>query len=434
MTDKLIGIGYGPANLALAVAFREADTGPSRIEFLETQERFGWHRDMLLPGATMQISFLKDLVTVRNPRSEFSFINYLADRGRMLDFINLKSFYPTRIEFHDYLEWVADRVRATVRYGETVRSVEIGRVDGVHRYRVMSTDRDGQPRVRTARHLAIGTGLTPRVPAPFPTDHPRVVHTSRFLSGLTGLDRAAPLRFAVVGAGQSAAEAAEYLHTEFARSTVHVVHSRFGYSPSDDTPFVNRIFDPDATEAFYDATEPAKAALLRYHANTNYSVVDADLITALYRRHYVELVDGRSRLRFHRGTRVENARPEARAVTVELRDLTGRGTVLTVDLLVLATGYRPMAAGDLLRDPDGVFALDRLGRFVVNRDYSLRTARRPHGLGNVYVQGGSEQSHGISSTLLSNLATSSGQIVRSLAEFDAATARKESVRAEAAVD
>ena len=32
---------------------------------------------MLLEDATMQVSFLKDLVTLRNPASEYGFLSYL---------------------------------------------------------------------------------------------------------------------------------------------------------------------------------------------------------------------------------------------------------------------------------------------------------------------------------------------------------------------
>ena len=79
-TDDIIGIGFGPANLSLAIALRDAmGDGPPRpsLRFIERQERFGWHRAMMLPGADMQISFVKDLVSLRDPTSPFSFLNYV---------------------------------------------------------------------------------------------------------------------------------------------------------------------------------------------------------------------------------------------------------------------------------------------------------------------------------------------------------------------
>lgn len=108
----LVGVGFGPSNLALAVALNEYNenaTLPITAEFVEVKPEFGWHTGMLLPGTTMQISFLKDLATQRNPKSEFTFLNYLTERGRLTEFINFKTFFPTRLEFHDYLAWAAER-------------------------------------------------------------------------------------------------------------------------------------------------------------------------------------------------------------------------------------------------------------------------------------------------------------------------------------
>src|SRR5689334_7988199 len=90
----VVGIGFGPSNLALAVAVSEHNAGGGPqvgARFFERQVEFGWHRGMLLDDATMQVSFLKDLVTLRNPTSEFSFLRYLHTRGRLIDFINHKN-------------------------------------------------------------------------------------------------------------------------------------------------------------------------------------------------------------------------------------------------------------------------------------------------------------------------------------------------------
>ncbi len=80
----VIGVGFGPSNLAFAVAVEERQCSVSRplsTLFLEKQDNFVWHQDMLLPGSKMQISFLKDLVTLRNPHSRHTFISYLHEKG-----------------------------------------------------------------------------------------------------------------------------------------------------------------------------------------------------------------------------------------------------------------------------------------------------------------------------------------------------------------
>ncbi|CAB3773289.1 L-ornithine N(5)-monooxygenase [Paraburkholderia humisilvae] len=66
---------------------------------------------MLLDDCRMQISFLKDLVTQRDLTSRCTFINYPFEHGRLNEFVNLKNFHPTRIEFHDYLRLCFPSVR-----------------------------------------------------------------------------------------------------------------------------------------------------------------------------------------------------------------------------------------------------------------------------------------------------------------------------------
>ena len=79
---------------------------------------------------------------------------------------------------------------------------------------------------------------------------------------------------------------------------MHAVFTRYGYSPADESPFVNAIFDPAAVDTFFHADASVKEMLLTYHRNTNYSVVDRELIHELYRRHYQETVAGETRLHF----------------------------------------------------------------------------------------------------------------------------------------
>ena len=161
----VVGVGFGPSNLALAIALAEhnaAAAEPVTAHFLERQPRFGWHRGMLIDTATMQVSFLKDLVTMRNPTSEFSFVNYLHAAGRLVDFINHKNLFPLRVEFHDYFEWAAAKVDDVVSYGVevvAVRPVADGRE--IAFFDVLTSD----GATLRARNLVMGTGLRPQLPA-----------------------------------------------------------------------------------------------------------------------------------------------------------------------------------------------------------------------------------------------------------------------------
>lgn len=71
---------------------------------VERETAVEWQPGLLLPWAKSQVSFLKDLVTLRNPNSEFSFVNYLHSVGWLDDFINLASFTPYRVEISEYFQ------------------------------------------------------------------------------------------------------------------------------------------------------------------------------------------------------------------------------------------------------------------------------------------------------------------------------------------
>src|SRR5205085_4105209 len=109
----LVGIGYGPANISLAAAFDELEDPPSAL-FLERDVDPRWQKDMLLPGSDVQHNPIRDLVSLRNPRSRYSFINYLFEHGRLLHHLNLPTVFPLRTEYTDYIDWVRRTVPAQV--------------------------------------------------------------------------------------------------------------------------------------------------------------------------------------------------------------------------------------------------------------------------------------------------------------------------------
>jgi L-ornithine N5-oxygenase len=368
---------------------------------------------MLLPGTTMQVSFLKDLATMRNPQSTFGFVSYLHARDRLVDFINHKTLFPSRIEFHDYLEWVAERLEHLVSYDAEVVDVRpVLDGDVVACFDVVTRGAGGAQTVTRARNVVVATGLIPSLPDGIERSE-RVWHTSELLPRLAQLDADRPRRFIVVGAGQSAAETTEHLHDRFAEAEICSVFSRYGYSPADDSPFANRIFDPLAVDTYYDAGTSAKRMLVDYHANTNYSVVDLELIQELYRRAYQEKVRGTERLRWINVARVTDVHETGDDVVAVIRSLTdGETSMLRADAIVFATGYAPSDATDLLGDVGAYCLRDTDGRLSLRRDYRVETS--PLVSGGIYVQGACEGSHGLSSSLLSNTAVRAGEILQSL--------------------
>lgn len=415
----LVGVGFGPSNLALAIAISEhngraAEDAVTGL-FLERQPRFGWHRGMLMDDATLQVSFLKDLVTLRNPASEFSFLCYLHSKDRLVDFINHKNLFPLRVEFNDYFEWAAAKVDDLVRYGTevvevrpVVRDGSVALLDVVVR---TAHPWDG-PKVYRTRNLVFGLGLHPHLPEGVIPSR-RIWHNHDLLTRLEGLPDTSPSRFVVVGAGQSAAEVTAYLHRRFPKAEVCAVFSRYGYSPADDSSFVNRIFDPAAVDEFFAACPEVKRMLLDYHRNTNYSVVDNDLIDDMYRRVYQEKVLGSQRLRLLNVARLVEVVETETGVRTSIQSLiTGEKTVLDSDVLIYATGYRPSNPLRLLGELGHYCYRDEEGRLRVERDYRVLTS--PQLRCGIYLQGGTEHTHGISSSLLSNSAVRAGEILQSV--------------------
>ncbi|KAJ1307785.1 hypothetical protein OPQ81_001871 [Rhizoctonia solani] len=340
----LLGIGFGPANLAISVALLEhwdthkaAGTEPKikNACFVERHARFSWHPGMLLPGSRMQISFLKDLATLRNPSSKFTFLSYLHAHGRLPAFINRGADTPTRREYADYMAWAAKHVQElggdalNVRFGEDVVSVQS--LDAGKTVTVLSRVREtGELRTRNAKTLIVAPGGTPRIPkilAPY-ADHPQVTHTSSYVqraaslikaavastgssrspspagsdsSRISGLTTSRALRVAVLGSGQSSAEVLLDLRSRLANIPIEsegiqehqldMIIRKGSLKPSDDSPFANEIFDPESTDKAFKLPSAARAWLRAEYAGTNYGVVNPRTIDALYEEVYAQKVD-----------------------------------------------------------------------------------------------------------------------------------------------
>ncbi|MFD6157250.1 lysine N(6)-hydroxylase/L-ornithine N(5)-oxygenase family protein [Nocardia sp. NPDC060256] len=416
----VVGVGFGPSNLALAIALEEQPLlnlrERSSALFFERQPTFGWHRHMLLPSATMQVVFLKDLATFRNPVSPFSFVSFLHASDRLAKFSNKQSFFPTRREFHQYLEWAASSFTDRVFYESEVCEVRLpsnAESGPAEHLEVLVRTPHGRRQV-SARNIVVSTGLVPRMPRGAERGK-TVWHSSEFLAQFQRADPQQLTRVGVVGAGQSAAEITRFLHTALPHATVYSIIPAYGYSIADDTPFANQIFDPIAVDDYYFGTARTREAFWQYHKNTNYSVVDDEVIDDLFRLSYEESLSDSVRLNFLNLTRVLGVEHDGAGTRVRLLSLQDGGSRdLDVDALVCATGYDAMDPSSLLGDLDRYCLRDQFGQYQVERDY--RVATTPDLACGIYLQGGTEHTHGLSASLLSNIAVRSGEIAQSVTD------------------
>lgn len=420
ISDKItvydvIGIGFGPSNIALAIAAEEMNKN-LKVRFLESKPQFNWHSGMLFKNATMQVSFLKDLVSFRNPSSKFTFINYLHSKNRLSAFSNKKDFFPSRIEFHDYLKWCAENFKDSVKYDSKVIKIEElqYRSSGNNILKITYLN-DGKEKQIFTKSIVHSTGLEISLPSGI-KESDNVFHVHNIIHKLKNVDRNIEAHFVVVGGGQSAAEAAEYILDEFPNSRLTALVSRYGYTPADDSPFVNEIFDPELVNNFYQASLEARKHILKLHSSTNYAAVDMDLIEALYRKWYENQVVDNNKFTVKRLIKLDKVKVNDNHIELECFDLLKeQESRCTADYLVCATGFKPSSIAKLL---DESFAkkiqLDEEQKYTLDRSYKINFGTAPDTL--IYSIGMSENSHGLTATLISNMAIRAGEIISDISQ------------------
>ncbi|CAD6504759.1 BgTH12-00262 [Blumeria graminis f. sp. triticale] len=425
----MLGIGFGPASLAIAIALHDSvSMSNPRVLFLEKQSAFSWHAGMQIPGAHMQISFLKDLATPRNPQSKFTFINYLHTQGRLNQFINLSTFYPSRLEYEDYLRWCASHfeVQGMVNYGVEVKRIHAGRKNlqgKVSNWEVIFQDSNGRTMMQKARHVVIAVGGIPVLPKEL-LGLQNVTHSSQFVSTIKNLQetkKSHKLRFAVVGAGQSAAEIFNELWSRMPESDVRLIIKGENLRSCDDSPFVNEIFDPDRVDGIYAQPSENRSASLLLDRGTNYGVINPALLKNIYEKLYIQKISPKStvigKACILKSRTVVHARSVPNSTRIFLTlgdtmDIKHRET-LEVDHVFAATGYSWDAHESLLEDIQPY--LEECDSWSVKRNYQVKLdAHKVDPGAGIWLQGCNEKTHGLSDTLLSILAIRGGEIVNSI--------------------
>jgi lysine N6-hydroxylase len=235
---RCVGIGVGPANLSLAALMHRHPESTNL--FVDKKERFGWHDGQQISRTTIQVSMLKDLVSLAQPTSEYSFLSYLHESGRLYHYLNAQFDAVPRQEYRNYMEW-ACRKNENIIFGQEVISVKYSNMFHVQLNNASVT----------AENIVIGVGVQPWVPLQaYPHLGDRQFHVSDFLSKARDLGG---LRVGVIGGGQSGAEVFLDLisrnDAELPRRVVWISR-RPNYFPLDDTPFTNDYYIPSYSDYF----------------------------------------------------------------------------------------------------------------------------------------------------------------------------------------
>jgi lysine N6-hydroxylase len=361
--------------------------------FLERRESFGWHDGQQIPGASLQVSMLKDLVSLSDPTNAFSFLAYLHGLGRIHHFLNARFEAVPRQEFRNYLEW-ASRKNPNIVFGQEVLSVEF---DNVFRIRTPTLS-------LTADHLAIAVGSRPWVPpAARACLGDTQFHVSEFVHKAR---RLAGLRVGVVGGGQSGAEAFLDLISRPADQIprrVSWISRRPNFLPLDDSPFTNDYYMPCYSDHFA-TLDPATRRKFNTEQVLSSDGISEATLRQIYQRAYIHrFVDGSPDL--------IALYPNSEVVAVTDGGLTltnnDRQHTVEFDVIVWATGFRP-ARMDFLAPIE--HRLEREGdEYKIDQSFAARWDGP--GDHHLFLQNAARQQRGLADSNLSLIAWRSQRIL-----------------------
>ncbi len=386
----LLGVGIGPFNLSLAALLDPVEDLDA--VFLDQAPTFAWHPGLLVEGATTQVPFLADLVTLADPTSRHSFLEYLRAHDRLYRFYLRERFHLPRREYDHYCRWVTGRLPGC-RFGTRVEGLRW--LDGPGLFEAELTEvASGRSSRRRARNLVLGVGTTPAVPDALAGALGKdVFHAADFLDHRERLRQAAAVT--VVGSGQSGAEVFLELLREQPGCGYRLdwLTRSAGFFPMEYSRLGLEHFTPDYTRYFHELPAATRDRLLPTQ-DLLYKGIDVETIAAIHDLLYERSVGG--------------AEPAVRLLAhVEVRSLERAGgrwrlagrqweqdRELTVeaDCVVLATGYRAAPPACL----DGLAELvdwDEAGRYRVGLDY--RVVTDPRVTGGLFVQNGELHTHGV---------------------------------------
>ncbi|MYV38596.1 SidA/IucD/PvdA family monooxygenase [Streptomyces sp. SID1328] len=392
-----VGIGLGPFNLGLACLTEPIEelTGV----FLDSKPGFEWHAGMFLDGAHLQTPFMSDLVTLADPTSLYSFLNYLKEKGRLYSFYIRESFYPLRVEYDDYCRWAADKL-TSVRFGTTVTEVTFE--DGLYAVHTGAGD------TYRAKHLVLGTGTPPYVPEACEGLGGDFIHNSRYLSSKAELQKKRSIT--LVGSGQSAAEIYYDLLSEI---DVHGYRLNWvtrspRFFPLEYTKLTLEMTSPEYIDYFHALPEDTRYRVTAQQKGL-FKGIDGELINEIFDLLYQKNLGGSVRTRLLTNSALTGATYRDGTYTLSFRqEEQGKDYELDSEGLVLATGYR-YREPEFLKPVRDRLRYDGHGNFDLGRNYAIDVTGR-----GVFLQNAGVHTHSITSPDLGMGAYRNACIIREL--------------------
>ncbi|WP_111497105.1 lysine N(6)-hydroxylase/L-ornithine N(5)-oxygenase family protein [Marinobacter bohaiensis] len=381
-----IGIGLGPFNLSLACLAEPLD-GLDGV-FLDENPGFDWHPGLMMEGVHLQTPFMSDLVTLADPTSPYSFLNYIKQQGRIYSFYIRENFFLQRREYNQYCQWASQRL-GNVRFNTFVEQIDYDAGRDCYRLLTLCT-RTGQARDYYAHKLVLGTGPRPFVPPCCENLEGPVLHASDYLNRKDEVQGKRAIT--VLGSGQSAAEIFHDLLQDIdsRHYTLNWLTRSPRFFPLEYSKLTLEMTSPEYVDYFYDLPRDKREHLVN-HQKHLYKGINTDLIDAIHDLLYTKRLAGEVPVGLHTNAALRDARylePQQQFdLTFEQVEQERRFAHRT-DALILATGYQYQPPAFL----DGIaghIRWDDQGRFDVHRNYSI-----DHSASRIFVQNAELHTHG----------------------------------------
>lgn len=381
----LIGVGIGPFNLSLA-ALSDPVPGLATL-FLDAKPEFSWHPGMLLAGTQLQVPFLADLVTLADPTSRWSFLNYLREHDRLFPFYFSERFHAPRREYDHYCRWVSGGL-ASCHFG--------ARVDAIDRagdFFQVTYEEAGHSHVVLARNVVLGVGTEPVLPAPLKAlGGDNLVHSANYLGRRESIADLGDVT--VVGAGQSGAEVFLDLlrdAPEHGRRVRWIAQTPF--APMEYSKLGLEHFTPTYTDYFRQLPAKVRDTLVPEQWQL-YKAISSETIAEIFDVLYEQSVGGTwPEAVLLPEVTVTAAADQAGQLKLSCRHVE-QGSEFTVrtGAVVAATGYAARQP-EFLEPIAGSVAWDQQGRYQIDQSY--RVSFVDDWPGGLYVQNAELHTHGV---------------------------------------
>jgi lysine N6-hydroxylase len=394
-----VGVGAGPANLSLAAL--HATATDQQMALFDRAPGPTWHDTLLSSGVRMQTSWLKDLVSIVDPRHELTFMNYLVSTGRLFALLNTQFDFIPRKEYANYLAWAAGQID-NIHYGVSIDRIAL-REDGFVVY-------SGDEPVARSEHVVVGVGTRPAMPAALaglPCE--RAFLADHLRPRLPELAQDPDAEIAVVGGGQTGLECVMSLLAA-GMTNVRWIGRRQWFQSIDDSPVANEFYRPAHQQFLQGLPRDARRSLVSEQQPAQDAITPGGL-RALYQANYDGMLDlGRFPVELLPGRDVMSASLDGEEIALQCSTTQGVDEQ-RVRYAVIATGREtvPVPLDDELR---ARVQTDEDGEMLVERDYSVR------GVGGdghrLYALNRGRMSHGLPDANLTLLPVRSTLVLNSM--------------------